>query len=77
MFYLRVVPVLDGDLPCVQITDEHYRFLIEIEGIRPAISWLVGHGSCPGAADRLYDCEFGKTYRINGSDAGAGVGVPD
>ena len=75
MFFLRVVPVPGAALPRVQIADDTFRFLLEIEGLRPAIRWLVDHGCCPGAAAMLFDCEYGQTYNINSPAEAGDAGV--
>ena len=76
MFFLRIVqaPAVGPDR--VQVTDETFRFLLEIDGRKPAIGWLVDHGCCPGAAAMLYDCAYDQIYNINSPAEAAGAGGP-
>ena len=65
MFFVRIIPRQGGGLDQVQVTDETFRFLFEIEGRKPAVNWLVEKGCCPGAAAMLHDCIYGRVYNIN------------
>jgi len=65
MFFLRIVPPLGGGLDLVQVTDETFRLLLEIDGRKPAVSWLIDQGCCPGAAAMLHDSVYGQVYNIN------------
>lgn len=71
MFFIRVIPRPGGGLDQVQVTDETFRFLYEIDGRKPAINWLIEKGCCPGAAACIFDCTYGQVYNIN-SPAGRG-----
>ena len=74
MFYLQIVPPLGGGLDRVQVTDETFRLLLEIDGRKPAVGWLVDQGCCPGAAGMLFDCDYGQVYNINSPARVAGPG---
>lgn len=64
MFFLRIEHQPDGDLDVVQLTDDRFGLLLEIEGRGAAINWLCRHGCSPQAARRLRDCAYRTTYRI-------------
>jgi len=65
MFFLQIEPGPAGGLDRIKVTDDRFRFLLEIEGRKPAVGWLKRHGCCPGAAERLTECDYGKLYNIN------------
>jgi len=76
MFFLRIIPTPDAGLDSVQICDETFRLLLEIDGRKPAVGWLVDQGCCPGAAAMLHDCAYGQIYNINGAAVPADAGSP-
>jgi len=76
MFFLRIVPTPGAGLDNVQICDETFRLLFEIDGRKPAIGWLERQGCCPGAAAMLFDCAYGQVYNINGPADPERVGAP-
>lgn len=72
MFFLRIVRPRSGVLDLVQVADETFRLLVEINGRKPAIGWLERQGCCPGAAAMLLDCEYSQVYNINSPAVAAG-----
>ena len=77
MFFLRILRGVPGQLDLVQISDDRFTFLLEIEGRRPAVDWLMRQGCCPGAAHCLYDAAYGQAYNINSpADAADAGGQP-
>lgn len=75
MFFLRILEDPDGGLDLVQIADEHFRFLLEIEGRRVAVDWLLRQGCCPGAVQMLHDVPYMQTCNIASPVEPPGTGV--